>query len=420
MIINHNLMANNALRNMNINSNSAAKSMQKLSSGLRINTAADDAAGLAISEKMRGQINGLNQASSNAQDGNSLIQTAEGALNETHSILQRMRTLAVQSANDTNTDDDRTQIQSEMNQLEDEISTIGNTTQFNTKNLLDGSMGKTVAKTANINTNKSLTDISGTVVATVATTTDLTDLSDVNGKSLGIKSGDTINVSYTIDGKYYSKELKNITAGTTINNIFTAGITAAGTLSTSVTSGAIGLKSGTTGLAGAIEGLTITVTDSDGVKNTDATNALSSFTETQAARDAKTSSGAALLQIGANTGQNMSIDINDMRAESLGVASLDVSTQDKANVAIKVIDTATQKVSTERAKLGALSNRLDHTINNLGTSSENLTAAESRIRDVDMASEMSQYSKDNILSQAAQAMLAQANQQPQQVLQLLR
>ncbi|MBV4437202.1 flagellar hook-associated protein FlgL [Clostridium tyrobutyricum] len=416
MIINHNLMANNALRNMNINSNNAAKSMQKLSSGLRINTAADDAAGLAISEKMRGQINGLNQASSNAQDGNSLIQTAEGALNETHSILQRMRTLAVQSANDTNTDDDRTQIQSEMNQLEDEISTIGNTTQFNTKNLLDGSMGKAVDATANINTNKSLTGVSGAKITSA--TTVLTALSDVNGKNLGITAGDKINISYTVDGQYQTNSITVSTASTLSNIVSNIKTTAASTAS--FNDGTISLTSVTTGLAGAIEGLTITVTDSDGVKNTDATNALSSFEETTAARDAKTSSGAALLQIGANTGQNMSIDINDMRAESLGVASLDVSTQDKANVAIKVIDTATQKVSTERAKLGALSNRLDHTINNLGTSSENLTAAESRIRDVDMASEMSQYSKDNILSQAAQAMLAQANQQPQQVLQLLR
>ncbi|MBV4430586.1 flagellar hook-associated protein FlgL [Clostridium tyrobutyricum] len=416
MIINHNLMANNALRNMNINSNNAAKSMQKLSSGLRINTAADDAAGLAISEKMRGQINGLNQASSNAQDGNSLIQTAEGALNETHSILQRMRTLAVQSANDTNTDDDRTQIQSEMNQLEDEISTIGNTTQFNTKNLLDGSMGKAVDATANINTNKSLTGVSGAKITSA--TTVLTALSDVNGKNLGITTGDKINISYTVDGQYQTNSITVSTASTLSNIVSNIKTTAASTAS--FNDGTISLTSVTTGLAGAIEGLTITVTDSDGVKNTDATNALSSFEETTAARDAKTSSGAALLQIGANTGQNMSIDINDMRAESLGVASLDVSTQDKANVAIKVIDTATQKVSTERAKLGALSNRLDHTINNLGTSSENLTAAESRIRDVDMASEMSQYSKDNILSQAAQAMLAQANQQPQQVLQLLR
>lgn len=419
MIINHNLMANNALRNMGINSGNASKAMAKLSSGLRINTAADDAAGLAISEKMRGQINGLTQASSNAQDGNSLIQTAEGALNETHSILQRMRTLAVQASNDTNTDDDRKQLQSEMSQLEDEINTIGNTTQFNTKNLLDGSMAKSqTADVANVNTNNLLK--AGT--SAVTADTELGDLTNVNGKSLGITTGtagDTIKVSYTVDGKYYTKEVNTSgTAATTIADIFSA-ITAAGTLSVSYTAG-VSVKSGTAGLNGAIEGLSITVTNSEGVKNTDATNALTGFTETTEARDKKVSDGSALLQIGANIGQNMSVDINDMRAQSLGVDKLDISSQDKANVAIKVIDTATQKVSSERAKLGALSNRLDHTINNLGTSSENLTSAESRIRDVDMASEMAEYSKDNVLSQAAQAMLAQANQQPQQVLQLLR
>ncbi|MBV4428327.1 flagellin [Clostridium tyrobutyricum] len=422
MIINHNLMANNALRNMNINSNSAAKSMQKLSSGLRINTAADDAAGLAISEKMRGQINGLNQASSNAQDGNSLIQTAEGALNETHSILQRMRTLSVQSANDTNTDDDRTQLQSEMAQLEDEIDTIGNTTQFNTKNLLDGSMSKQVKDAvANINTSAVLKNASGAITDV---SDDLSDLADVNGNSLKITAGSTVEVSYVVDGKTITHI--GTAAGVVGTDVTTVGdltkddfgVSAAGTAT--VSDGKLVFTSVTAGLSGAIEGISIVIKRADGTKNTDASNALSSFAETQSAKNVKASDGSAILQIGANMGQNMNVDINDMRSEALGVSKLDISTQANANVATKVIDTATQKVSSERAKLGALSNRLDHTINNLGTSSENLTAAESRIRDVDMASEMSQYSKDNILSQAAQAMLAQANQQPQQVLQLLR
>lgn len=162
MIINHNSMASNALRQLNINSAAQAKSMAKLSSGLRINTAADDAAGLAISEKMKGQIRGLDQAARNAQDGQSLLQTAEGGLNETHDILQRMRELAVQASNDTNTDQDRQNIQSEMSQLETEIDRIGNTTQFNTKNLLDGSMGKAVnAAVANVNTSAALQGGSG-------------------------------------------------------------------------------------------------------------------------------------------------------------------------------------------------------------------------------------------------------------------
>ncbi|MEY8763052.1 MULTISPECIES: flagellin N-terminal helical domain-containing protein [Clostridium] len=272
MIINHNLMANNALRNININSNGAAKAMEKLSSGLRINRAGDDAAGLAISEKMRGQINGLNQASTNAQDGISLIQTGEGALNETTAILQRMRTLAVQAANDTETTADRGQIDKEMQQLKSEIDRISSTTQFNTKNLLDGT--------------------------------------------------------------------------------------------------ASGLK----------------------------------------------------FQIGANARQMISLTIATMNTTALSLTAISVSGKGASAISsmVTTINNAIDTVSTERAKLGAVQNRLEHTINNLGVASENLTTAESRIRDVDMASEMSEYSKENILSQAAQAMLAQANQQPQQVLQLLR
>lgn len=406
MIINHNLGAMNALRNMNINSANANKSMQKLSSGLRINSASDDAAGLAISEKMRGQIRGLDQASSNAQDATSMIQTAEGALNETTSILQRMRELAVQSSTDTNTNDDRTAIQSEMTQLEDEIDRIGNTTQFNTKNLLDGSMGKAVtAAVTNISTNAALD-------SSTALTDVLTTLKDSDGNSLGISATDTVTISYVMNGT-----TTTITkAGTdTVGDLDGAGtdftIGGSGSAVTATASAA--------GLTGAVEGITVTVKDAAGNVRTAATDALSSFNETTAAADVR-ADGSATLQIGANTNQNLNLAINDMRSSALGVKGLQVSTQTQANVAIKVIDTATQKVSAERAKLGAYQNRLEHTINNLGTSSENLTSSESRIRDVDMAKEMSEFSKNNILSQAAQAMLAQANQQPQQVLQLLR
>ena len=415
MIINHNLGAMNANRNMSINATNASKSMEKLSSGLRINKAGDDAAGLAISEKMRGQIRGLDQASANAQDGISMIQTGEGALNETTSILQRMRELAVQGASDTATNDDRTAMQSEVTQLSSEIDRIGNTTQFNTKNLLDGSMGKAVnTAVANINTS-SVLKVAG-AAATIGGA--LTALQDSNGNNLGITATDTVTISY----------VKN---GSTVTNSFAAGALTAAALGTTdgtvanadyavtAVGGALVATAGLVGTAGAIEGMTVTVKDSSGNVRTAATNALSSFAETKAAGDVRTD-GTATLQIGANSNQNFNIDINDMRAQALGVSGLQVGTQTQANLAIKVIDTATQKVSAERAKLGAFSNRLEHTINNLGTSSENLTSAESRIRDVDMAKEMSTFSKNNILSQAAQAMLAQANQQPQQVLQLLR
>jgi len=271
MIINHNIAALNTYRQLSTNNMMAQKSLEKLSSGLRINRAGDDAAGLSISEKMRGQIRGLNQASRNAQDGISLIQTAEGALNETHSILQRMRELAVQAANDTNVTADRNAIKDELDQLSSEITRIANQTEFNTQKLI-------------------------------------------------------------------------------------------------------------------------------------------------------AATGAYNFQVGANSGQVIALSINKMTATALGVqaSKLIVTGYTAATGTITTINTAIETVSKERSKLGAYQNRLEHTINNLGTGAENLQAAESRIRDVDMAKEMMEYTKMSILQQAATAMLAQANQQPQGVLQLLR
>jgi len=281
MIINHNMNAMNAHSRMTGNTAAAGRSMEKLSSGLRINRAGDDAAGLAISEKMRSQIRGLDQAGRNAQDGISMIQTAEGGLNEVHSILQRMRELGVQGSSETANAEDMGKIQHEINALVEEIDNIADNTKFNTKNLLNGDISA-----------------SGINIAIGA-----------NTEKLEIKVAD-------------------------------------------VNSAAIG-----------------------------GTNKLDSF----------------------KNGQTNALD--DRASAQLLVAS---------------VDEAIKTVSDERAKLGANQNRLEHTINNLSTSSENLTAAESRIRDVDMAKEMMSFSKSNILSQAAQAMLAQANQQPQGVLQLLR
>ena len=270
MRINNNLMAMNAHRQLKINSANQEKSLEKLSSGYRINRAGDDAAGLSISEKMRAQIRGLQKASSNAQDGISLIQTAEGALTETHEILQRMRELAVQAANDTNVEKDRSAIQLELNELHEEVTRIAQKTQFNTQALLNGSLQNKV------------------------------------------------------------------------------------------------------------------------------------------------------IQIGANKGETLTISIGTMTAAKLSVAGLSVSTSAKAQSAISKIDAAINTVSSERARLGAKQNRLEHTIKNLDTSAENLQASESRIRDVDMAKEMMNFTKNNILNQAATAMLAQANMVPQGVLQLLQ
>jgi flagellin len=269
MVINTNMASLNAWRNLEAQSAAQTSSMSKLSSGKRINKAADDAAGLAISEKMISQINGLDQASSNAQDAISLVQTAEGALNETTSIIQRLRTLAIQSANDTNTDSDRSQIQKEVTQLTKEIDRIASTTQFNTKNLLNGSA----------------------------------------------------------------------------------------------------------------KGL--------------------------------------VFQIGANETQNMSVTIASAGAKAIGVSGLSLSTAVKASAAISTLNKALSNVSGSRANLGAVQNRLQHTVNNLQVASENLTSANSRIRDVDMAKEMASFSKTQVLVQAGTAMLAQANQMPQSVLKLL-
>lgn len=300
MRIQHNIAALNTHRNLGANQAAASKNLEKLSSGFKINRAGDDAAGLAISEKMRGQISGLDMASKNANDSISLIQTAEGALNETHSILQRMRELAVQSANDTNVTSDREALQLEINSLSQEITRISTDTEFNTQNLLNGSFGK---------------------------------------------------------------------------------------------------KIGSAGSA--------------------------------------TVSGGKVFHIGANSGQKINLSIQTMSATALGVnskagaitslasagakgAGINITTQTNADNTISIVDSALSRVSKTRASLGAVQNRLEHTINNLGATSENLTAAESRIRDTDMAAEMMSFTKNNILTQAAQSMLAQANQQPQGVLSLLQ
>ncbi len=377
MIINHNMGALNANRNMNINSGNASKSMQKLSSGLRINGAADDAAGLAISEKMRGQIRGLDQASSNAQDGISLIQTAEGALNETHSILNRMRELTVQANNGTNKLEDTQKIQQEVTQLQEEITSIGNKTQFNKQNLLDGTLG---AKTANVG-------------ASLADGTGKLKIQDVTGAAVG--------AGYKVDTSVATKITVTSADGLTSQTISVADLAA--------------VKVGDTYHFDKL-GITLAAqaTDISGVAATNTFDVAASGIS---------------FQVGANGSQTLALSVSDLRADKLGSATIKmdaINVTDFATVGhtfndqLAAIDDAISTVSTERSNLGAKQNRLEHTIANLGTSSENLTSAESRIRDVDMAKEMSTFSKNNILSQAAQAMLAQANQQPQQVLQLLR
>lgn len=404
MRINHNLMAMNTHRQLGVNSANAEKNVGKLSSGLRINNAGDDAAGLAISEKMRGQIRGLTQASRNAQDSISMIQTAEGALNETHSILQRMRELAVQSGNDTNTDTDRGEIQKEINQLSSEINRIGNTTEFNNQKLLNASDGTVT----NATTAGSPTPASATPSQT---------------------TGSSGNIAIT-DATTFTGTTGTWTLGTTDGSAFT--------LDKGDGNGAqaISFSSG----KATVDGLELDISSITPASNDEWSIDVAATVPGAPATPAKSSFSS---QIGANQNQTMTLDFSDMRAAALGLTgtgasftatatvtdgtnnteaenALDVSTSAKAGSAITAINSAIETVSAERSKLGANQNRLEHTINNLGTSAENLTAAESRIRDVDMAKEMMEFTKNNILSQAAQSMLSQANSAPQGVLQLLR
>ncbi|SHI54908.1 flagellin N-terminal helical domain-containing protein [Propionispora hippei] len=438
MVINTNLSALNTWNQLNRNTNQMNSSLEKLSSGYKINSSSDDAAGLAISKKMINQINGLNQASDNAQNASSMVQTADGALEETNSILERMRELAVQSASDTNTDSDRSNIQDEVDALTTEINNIANTTEFNTKKLLNGNLsaGQNSA-TANVLSNSSILTAGSTLSATSAT---LSSLTDTAGNSLGIKSGDKITISYMKDGQFRTSTLTAATttalSGLTAASVYNKNGVAEGNVSSDLgltvsSTGSLQVTAATTGSSNAIYGLSITVqskttsTDSNGntttsyTDNTAATDALSSFTQTVAAKD-KSVDGTATILIGANTGQDIKINIGNMDATSLGVQGIQVDTQAAANTAIKTIDTAVATVTAERAKLGAVVNRLSSTTDNLSTSSENLTSANSLIRDTDMASEMANYTKLSTLTQAATAMLAKANSRPQSVLTLLQ
>lgn len=460
MRINNNLMAMNTHRQLGINSNNGAKSIEKLSSGYRINRAGDDAAGLAISEKMRGQIRGLNMASRNSQDAISLVQTAEGALNESQAILQRMRELAVQSANDTNVDLDRTAIQNEVDQLTQELDRIANTTEFNTRKLLNGGASVGASVTGAAASQVSVTGGSGdtevnAVVSITAFTEATADTITSGGAGLAATDVFTQTSEVTINGVNFSFGTTD-TVQDALDTINNANIGVTASLDTNndlvLTSDTLGSKSdlqitkftGDFADGGALDvdqvttpvaitqGQDISLTITEGYSYTSEGNDVViqsgaakglEFTASGATGVATItvdSNGGLNMQIGANEGQDMYVSIGDMRAAALGVDSVDISSSANASAAITTINDAITSVSDERAKLGAVQNRLEHTIKNLDTSSENLQASESRIRDVDMAKEMMEFTKNNILQQAAQAMLAQANNAPQGVLQLLR
>ena len=439
MVVQHNMSAMNSNRNLGISVNQLSKSAEKLSSGYRINRAGDDAAGLAISEKMRGQIRGLDRASANAEDGISLIQTAEGALQETQNIIQRMRELAVQAASDTNTDDDREQLQQEITQLTNEVDRIANTSEFNTKKLLDGS------QTGATSFNSGKANAEGTFTNGVVSV----KLDDTAGNvsALATAVDDVIRIEFIKDGSAIES---GATEGFNIASLNGTGVafdSATGEI-TIQQAGYVGAKSVLKTQISAQATLTdvkFVVSNAANLKAGDVITI--NLQKAILTRPARTGADALRFQIGANGGQEVQVGIASMKAKDLGITqtssikhmqaisaegaattsanganigdALDVTTQASASLAIEAYDNAVQKVSTERAKLGAIQNRLEHTINNLDTSAENLQAAESRFRDVDMASEMTTYSKYNILQQAGQSMLAQANQSAQGVLSLL-
>ncbi|HEY2494684.1 MAG TPA: flagellin [Paenibacillus sp.] len=389
MIINHNIAALNTHRQLGANTGAASKNLEKLSSGLRINRAGDDAAGLAISEKMRGQIRGLDMAQKNAQDGISLIQTAEGALTETHSILQRMRELSVQASTDTNEGVDRQKLQSEVDELSKEIKRISTDTEFNNQKVLNGNF---TDKTFHIGAN------SGQSIKLT--------VNDMSNEALGVNgfkgvATDVLNNKITITNKDAASYNIKFTAA--------AGATAAAVDKTTATiadNGDITITMKQDALGGAI-----TATYQDVVEALKGVGVTAEVKTPATAAD-PVDAGDATAGVTAKP-----VTAASVKDDTAGV---NISSQRSADKAITTINNALNKVSEERSKLGANQNRLEHTINNLGATSENLSAAESRIRDVDMAKEMVSFTKNNILTQAAQAMLAQANQQPQGVLQLLR
>lgn len=558
MVVQHNLNAINANNKMNINVSGTKKATEKLSSGYQINRAGDNAAGLAISEKMRSQIRGLSQATKNANDGISLIQTAEGGLNETHSILQRMRELAVQSANGTYQDDtDREAIQLEVDALKSEIDRIASSTEYNGMKLLDGSLGGTTTGTTDFGARYGVLISANTVVDGAnnklkenLSLEGATLTSSVNGVTVTLAdtasgvggenaqwdaAGTTLTINLKAGQSYSQSQINDLIKNATMAKADAAGTPQASTpadvelklksgvftfqkaetfktsagvratsddtdlveylingtdqndgyadtikftsnnygedtrklkIATDVAAGkewvatttanneGTGIKDGefTLHLATGVEyteediqnllkqaGLdyTVTLTDSktpDGDKSFYAQKVVAEADATAIAIG-KTTAGAGLgsdkltgtgkgltFQIGANgvEDQRVTLSVGDMSSTSIGVGGADVSTQDAANKAIDMVDAAVKTVSMQRAGLGALQNRLEYTVNNLTTTNENLTAAESQIRDTDMATEMINYTKNNILQQASQAMLAQANQQPQAILQLLQ
>ena len=433
MVVQHNMQAANASRMLNITASAQSKSTEKLSSGYKINRAADDAAGLTISEKMRKQIRGLDRASTNAEDGVSAVQTAEGALTEVHSMLQRMNELATQSANGTNSQSDRDAIQAEIDQLTEEIDRVSETTKFNETYLLKGDDSSNGNKKT-FKADDVLGTVNGLTVAAKGTTAaELTDNADITLGKVEVVSSDA--------AKFAIADATAQTLAERVSKITSDGTNATVTLNdgTEVTDTVANIKNNYGIETKAAGSATISKKLTNEAANATITGTYTGSLENYKAGDSVTaklgiSTGGATslavgtkalqfnLHVGADSASTnkISVNIESMSSKGIGVDGLKVNTEESATKAIDTISDAIQKVSSQRSSLGAVQNRLEHTIDNLDNIVENTTSAESRIRDTDMADEMVKYSKNNILQQAGQSMLAQANQSTQGVLSLLQ
>ena len=431
MVVKNNMSAVSTLNTLNKNSSALSKSLQKVSSGMKINSAADDASGYAISERMRVQIRGLDQANQNTQNGTSMMKVAEGAVSSTVDILKTLKEKVINAANDTNTDADRATIQKELDQSIDQINDNANVT-YNGKYLVDGSKNSAIknATTTSL-TNESLSSDTGADSV-------FSDLKDRNGNSLNINKLDTITMSVVREGvtktfsvtgsqklsdlvKLGSTDLLSDKIGTTS----TIGSDIAGdTVSTADGGNALTITAKAAGVTNQISGLTFSVTNTKGQVQKSANAVLDNFTESIRAQN-KSADNAITLQVGTKANQSIKVGLTDMRAEALGLQSstgqtIQIGTQKQANAAINALDNAVQKALDQQTTIGAVQSRLSYTSSNLTTASENVQSSESTIRDADMAKEMTEYTKNNVLLQAAQSMLAQANQSSSSVLSLLQ
>ena len=437
MVVKNNMSALSTLNTLNKNSSALSKSLEKVSSGMKINSAADDASGYAISERMRVQIRSLDQANSNAQNGGSMMKVAEGAVSSTVEILKTLKEKAVNAANDTNTDADRATIQKEMDQSIDQINDNANVT-FNGQYLVDGSKNSQTKATSTTLTNQSLS-------VTTAKDSALTTLCARNGDKLNIQCTDTVTVSWVKDGKTYTGSMlaSTNTLEGIINGIKDGNVELSASLEFNTTPGSfiavdgsgnsvytasgdtgLTLRATDSGIEKQISGFTISITDNTGAVRKSANAALDAFEESMRAQN-KSEDNSIVMQVGTKANQSIKVGLSDMKAQALGLQgkdnnTLQIGNQEQANAAINVLDAAIQKALDQQTTIGAVESRLEYTQSNLTTASENVTAAESTIRDADMAKEMTEYTKNNVLLQAAQSMLAQANQSSSNVLSLLQ